>query len=87
MGRNAEPARRFGALAAARDDRLFARYLPRLHRWAHGRVPTWARDGANTADFVQETVLHTRGDTERRAISGTWPAGSPGVFRESHVIP
>ena len=38
-------------------NRLFARYLPRLHRWAHGRVPTWARDGADTADFVQETVL------------------------------
>ena len=40
-------------------NRLFARCLPRLHRWAHGRVPTWARDGADTADFVQETVLHT----------------------------
>ena len=40
-------------------NRLFARYLPRLHRWAHGRVPTWARAGADTADFVQETVLHT----------------------------
>ena len=40
-------------------NRLFARYLPRLHRWAHGRVPTWARDGADTADFVQETVLST----------------------------
>ena len=40
-------------------NRLFARYLPRLYRWAHGRVPTWARDGADTADFVQETVLHT----------------------------
>lgn len=38
-------------------NRLFARYLPRLHRWAHGRVPTWARDGADTADFVQETLL------------------------------
>lgn len=40
-------------------NRLFACCLPRLHRWAHGRVPTWARDGADTADFVQETVLHT----------------------------
>ena len=40
-------------------NRLLARYLPRLHRWAHGRVPTWARDGADTADFVQETVLST----------------------------
>ena len=40
-------------------DRLFARYLPRLRRWAHRRVPTWARDGADTADLVQETVFHT----------------------------
>ena len=40
-------------------NRLFARYLPRLHRWAHGRVPNWARDGAESADFVQETVLNT----------------------------
>lgn len=40
-------------------DQLFARYVPRLHRWAHRRVPTWARSAADTADFVQDTVLHT----------------------------
>ncbi len=40
-------------------DQLFARYVPRLHRWAHRRVPMWARSAADTADFVQETVLHT----------------------------
>jgi RNA polymerase sigma factor (sigma-70 family) len=40
-------------------DQLFARYVPRLHRWAHGRVPTWARNAAETADYVQDTVLHT----------------------------
>ena len=40
-------------------DRLFARYVPRLHRWAHRRVPLWARSAADTADYVQETVLHT----------------------------
>ena len=40
-------------------NRLFERYLPRLHRWAHRRVPTWARDAADTADLVQETVFHT----------------------------
>ena len=40
-------------------DRLFARYLPRLRHWAHRRVPTWARDAADTADLVQETVFHT----------------------------
>ena len=40
-------------------NRLFERYLPRLHRWAHRRVPTWARDAADTADLVQDTVFHT----------------------------
>lgn len=40
-------------------DQLFARYIPRLHRWAHRRVPTWARNAADTADYVQDTVLHT----------------------------
>ena len=40
-------------------DQLFARYLPQLHRWAHGRVPAWARRGVDTGDLVQETVLQT----------------------------
>ena len=40
-------------------DQLFARYVPRLHRWAHRRVPHWARNAAETADYVQETVLYT----------------------------
>ena len=39
-------------------DRLFARYLPRLKRWAHGRVPAWARNSIDTGDLVQDTFLH-----------------------------
>jgi len=39
--------------------RLFQRYLPPLHRWAHGRIPRWARNAVDTTDVVQETVLHT----------------------------
>lgn len=42
-------------------DLLLARYLPRLHRWARRRVPPWARGAADTADFVQDTVLRTLG--------------------------
>jgi RNA polymerase sigma factor (sigma-70 family) len=38
---------------------LFARYLPRLHRWASGRLPRWARDAMETQDLVQETLLQT----------------------------
>lgn len=40
-------------------DRLLARYLPRLRRWASGRLPSWARDREDTDDLVQETVIQT----------------------------
>jgi RNA polymerase sigma-70 factor (ECF subfamily) len=38
---------------------LIARYLPRLQRWASGRLPRWARDTADTQDLVQETLFQT----------------------------
>jgi RNA polymerase sigma factor (sigma-70 family) len=37
-------------------DDLFARYRPRLERWAHGRLPPWARDARETQDLVQDTL-------------------------------
>jgi RNA polymerase sigma factor (sigma-70 family) len=37
-------------------NRLFARYLPALRRWASGRLPRWNRDLMDTDDLVQETV-------------------------------
>lgn len=40
-------------------DRLFERHLPRLQRWAKGRLPRWARDNADTQDLVQECLLQT----------------------------
>jgi len=40
-------------------DRLFARYLVPLRRFAHGRLPPYARDLLDTNDVVQETLLHT----------------------------
>jgi RNA polymerase sigma-70 factor (ECF subfamily) len=43
---------------AARDQ-LYARYLPRLRRLAHGRLPTWARDHLDTEDLVQDTLLQS----------------------------
>ncbi len=42
--------------AAARE-RLFARVLPPLRRWAHQRMPSSARDLHDTEDLVQVTVL------------------------------
>jgi RNA polymerase sigma-70 factor (ECF subfamily) len=38
-------------------DALCHRYLPRLRRWAHGRLPHWARDGVDTQDIVQDTLV------------------------------
>src|SRR6267142_1786548 len=47
--------------AKAGDDealnRLFARYLPSLRRWASGRLPRWTRDLMDTDDLVQETMF------------------------------
>ena len=37
--------------------RLCARYLPRLQRWAHGRLPAWAREGLETQDLAQEALF------------------------------
>lgn len=49
------------ALARAGDararDRLLQRYLPALTRWAHGRLPSAARDLVDTDDIVQETLV------------------------------
>jgi len=40
-------------------ERLFARHLLPLQRWATGRLPKWARDLADTDDLVQDTLLRT----------------------------
>jgi RNA polymerase sigma-70 factor, ECF subfamily len=40
-------------------ERLFARHLKPLQRWARGRLPKWARDLADTDDLVQDTLLKT----------------------------
>ena len=37
---------------------LLQRCLPKLRRWAHGRLPAYARDGFDTSDLVQEAALH-----------------------------
>jgi len=35
---------------------LCTKYLPRLTRWAHGRLPAWARGALDTHDLVQDTL-------------------------------
>ena len=41
----------------ASRERLIARYLPALQRWAHGRLPGYARGPDLTDDLVQDTLL------------------------------
>lgn len=40
-------------------DTLVQRYRAALQRWAHGRLPRWARDIADTDDLLQETLTQT----------------------------
>jgi len=54
---------------AARE-RLVARYLPRLTRWAHGRLPTGARDLSDTHDLVQVTLVRVLSHLEGFEHSG-----------------
>lgn len=50
-------------LAKVKDGDQMAReqlcntYLPMLRRWAHGRLPAYARDLAETDDMVQNTLI------------------------------
>ena len=39
-------------------ERLLTRYLPRLQRWARGRLPSGIRSMSDTADIVQESVMN-----------------------------
>jgi RNA polymerase sigma-70 factor (ECF subfamily) len=38
-------------------ERLVARCMPPLRRWARGRLPTYARDMLDTEDLVQDSVI------------------------------
>jgi RNA polymerase sigma factor (sigma-70 family) len=55
----------YALLLRARDgdedarNELCARYLPRLRRWAHGRLPGWARQHLDTEDIVQDTLMQS----------------------------
>lgn len=40
-------------------NQLLARYLPRLRRWASGRLPQRVRELSDTNDLVQEALLGT----------------------------
>jgi len=62
---------RDGSEAACNE--LCARYVPRLQRWAHGRLPSSARGALDTFDLVQDTfiqVLRRIHEFEPRHVGG-----------------
>jgi RNA polymerase sigma factor (sigma-70 family) len=46
-------------------ERLCGRYIPRLRRWARGRLPRPAREMIDTDDLVQDAVVDTLKHIER----------------------
>lgn len=62
-------------------DALMARYLPRLQRWATGRLPARARSLLDTADLVQETLLRTFEGLDRVEVRG--PGGFQAYVRSA----
>jgi RNA polymerase sigma factor (sigma-70 family) len=51
-------------------DELVRRYLPRLKRWATGRLPAGARGLLDTDDIVQETMVKAVRNLERADVGG-----------------
>lgn len=56
-------------------EQLMSRYLPRLKRWANGRLPMHARSLLDTADLVQDTLLRVIEGLDRIEVRG------PGAFQ------
>ena len=56
-------------------DQLMSRYLPRLQRWASGRLPAYARSLLDTSDLVQDTLLKVLERLDRVEVRG------PGGFQ------
>jgi RNA polymerase sigma-70 factor (ECF subfamily) len=49
---------------------IIERYLPRLQRWARGRLPEHARSLLDTSDLVQEALSRTLSGIERIEVRG-----------------
>jgi RNA polymerase sigma factor (sigma-70 family) len=70
--------------------RLIGRCLPGLTRWAHRRLPGWARTAADTTDLVQDAVLRTLQQTRtldlrsRRALAAYLREAVQNRIRDEH---
>jgi len=63
------------------QEQLFTRYLPRLRRWAAGRLPMYARSLVDTADLVQETLMRVLQGMDRIEVRG--PGGFQAYVRQA----
>jgi RNA polymerase sigma-70 factor (ECF subfamily) len=74
--RTVDPESTFTLIQRARagdteaTERLLARHLAPLRRWARGRLPRWARDVADTDDLVQDALLQTFGNLDTFEVRG-----------------
>lgn len=64
-------------------ERLVARFLPMLRRWAHGRLPPPTRDLTDTDDLVQVTLLRVLKQAEHFEYEG---AGSFLAYLRSTLL-
>ena len=62
-------------------DALMARYVPRLRRWASGRLPGFARSLLDTSDLVQETLTRVVEGLGRIEVRG--PGGFQAYVRQA----
>ena len=63
--------RRIRAGEADAKQSLYTRCLPLLQRWAHARLPGYARDIADTDDLVQVTLLRALNHLHEFETSGS----------------
>jgi RNA polymerase sigma-70 factor, ECF subfamily len=78
---SADLLRKFQAGDNEALDRLWQRYLPRLKRWAHGRLPSPARSTLSTDDLIQDAFV--RSLARLRTLE---PAPGYGLFAYFRVI-
>jgi RNA polymerase sigma-70 factor (ECF subfamily) len=62
-------------------EQLLARYIPRLTRWAAGRLPMYARSLLDTSDLVQETLSKVLEGLDRIEVRG--PGGFQAYVRQA----
>jgi len=63
------------------QEQLFARYLPRLRRWAAGRLPAYARSLLDTSDLVQDVLMRVLQGMDNIEVRG--PGGFQAYVRQA----